>query len=223
MNKHIKKITIHWYISDGNGNVTYADLKKDLQKFIQSSVDAAVEKSFQSHFTRMTALIEMEGRPKTASEPTEHPVEQHVRISGEVDLHNWNAKLADSELCNQYVSSFYKNVFLCEPVCSITCHRYCFINSHFLLIFLGVTSQMGLSILRVLPQLLTNRTCFNFFITWTKLNKKYIVVRIEETHGDSLPFSPYVRHIFSRNSCGQTVWINWTSYLLELLYRIIRV
>lgn len=76
----------------------------------------------------MTALIEMEGRPKTASEPTEHPVEQHVRISGEVDLHNWNAKLADSELCNQYVSSFYKNVFLCEPVCSITCHRYCFIN-----------------------------------------------------------------------------------------------
>ncbi|XP_062711083.1 uncharacterized protein LOC115262857 [Aedes albopictus] len=93
-------------LTDGNGNVTYADLKKDLQKFIQSSVDAAVEKSFQSHFTRMTTLIEMEGRPKTASEPTEHPVEQHVRISGEVDLHNWNAKLADSELCNQYLQYF---------------------------------------------------------------------------------------------------------------------
>ncbi|XP_062537836.1 uncharacterized protein LOC134206161 [Armigeres subalbatus] len=94
-------------LTDNDGAITYADLKKDLQQFIQNSVKAAVEECFQTHFTRMTALVEMQARSTTTtSEPSDHPVEQHARINNEVELHDWNVKLRNEELCSQYLQYF---------------------------------------------------------------------------------------------------------------------
>lgn len=92
------------FIGD-NGKVTYSELKKDLQQFIQATVESTVQQCFQDHFARLAALMEIHAKPTNIiTESAEDPVENHKRVSNEVELHEWNIKLRNQELVNAYVS-----------------------------------------------------------------------------------------------------------------------
>lgn len=76
-----------------------------MQQFIQATVEAVVEKCLEDHFSRLAALMEMNAKDssKSVSEVTDDPVENHMRIDNEVQLHDWNVKLGNQDLCNKYV------------------------------------------------------------------------------------------------------------------------
>lgn len=85
--------------------MNYEALKNDLKQFIQATVEEVVEKSFDDHFSRLAALMKMNA--KDTSEPApdvnDDPVENHMRIENEVQLHDWNVKLGNEDLCKKYV------------------------------------------------------------------------------------------------------------------------
>ncbi|XP_055611216.1 uncharacterized protein LOC129757876 [Uranotaenia lowii] len=94
-------------IAGGNDTVTYGELKKDLQQFIQTTMEATVQKCFEDHFARLAALMEIHSKhPSESSEPFEDPVENHKRINNECELHDWNLKLGNQTLCDKYLTYF---------------------------------------------------------------------------------------------------------------------
>ncbi|XP_065078867.1 uncharacterized protein LOC135701853 [Ochlerotatus camptorhynchus] len=93
----------------GNGGaIKYAELKNDLQQFIQITVETVVEKCFGDHFSRLAALTEMNAKDSTklVSDVANDPVENHMRIDNEVQLHDWNVKLGNEDLCKKYLVYF---------------------------------------------------------------------------------------------------------------------
>lgn len=75
-------------------------------------MENAVQKHFDEHFARLTALTVMHAKTptKVAPENANDPVENHKRIDTEAELHDWNVKLVDEDLRGKYVS--YLNVLL---------------------------------------------------------------------------------------------------------------
>lgn len=76
-----------------------------MQQFIQTTVETIVEKSFDDHFSRLAALMEMNAKDSTKPVPdmADDPVENHMRIDNEVQLHDWNVKLGSEDLIRKYV------------------------------------------------------------------------------------------------------------------------
>lgn len=82
-------------------------------------MENAVQKHFDEHFARLTALTVMHAKTptKVAPENANDPVENHKRIDTEAELHDWNVKLADEDLRGKYVS--YLNVYGNNIVCTL--------------------------------------------------------------------------------------------------------
>lgn len=86
--------------------LSYEQMKSDLKEFIESAVENAVEKCFQTNFARFAALLEIQGKNHATEPPLVDAVERHARISTEEELSDWNIKLNSKELCRKYVSTF---------------------------------------------------------------------------------------------------------------------
>nr|XP_019526947.2 uncharacterized protein LOC109398944 [Aedes albopictus] len=95
-------------ITDSTGTVKYQDLKKDLQSFIEVTVENAVKKHVGEHFSRLAALTVMNAKAPTQTVPekVDDPVENHQRIDNEPELHEWNVKLASEDLRAKYLIYF---------------------------------------------------------------------------------------------------------------------
>ncbi|KXJ81611.1 hypothetical protein RP20_CCG018606 [Aedes albopictus] len=91
-------------VFDSTGTVKYQDLKKDLQSFIEVTVENAVKKHVGEHFSRLAALTVMNAKAPTQTVPekADDPVENHQRIDNEPELHEWNVKLASEDLRAKY-------------------------------------------------------------------------------------------------------------------------
>lgn len=92
-------------VTDNTGSIRYEELKNDLKTFIRSTMEEVVEKCFQEHFSRLAALTQMNTKASTISVPNSEadPVENHKRIDDEVQLHHWNIKLGNEDMCAKYV------------------------------------------------------------------------------------------------------------------------
>lgn len=95
-------------ITDTAGTIRYDELKRDLQTFIRTTVEDVVKECFQEHFSRLAALTEMNSKASSKAVPTvmDDPVENHARIDNEIQLHEWNVKLGNEDLCAQYLVYF---------------------------------------------------------------------------------------------------------------------
>ncbi|XP_062703461.1 uncharacterized protein LOC109417550 [Aedes albopictus] len=95
-------------ITDNTGSIKYEELKNDLKHYIRTTMEEVVQKCFHEHFSRLTALSQMNTKTTTTpvSNSEDDPVENHNRIENEVQLHDWNVKLANEELCAKYLVYF---------------------------------------------------------------------------------------------------------------------
>ncbi|XP_055541988.1 uncharacterized protein LOC129727810 [Wyeomyia smithii] len=67
-------------ITANNEANNHEELKKDLQQFIQTTVETVVERCFDDHFSKLTALMQMniKSSNKTTLEVYDDPVENHL-------------------------------------------------------------------------------------------------------------------------------------------------
>ncbi|XP_055544990.1 uncharacterized protein LOC129730038 [Wyeomyia smithii] len=93
---------------ENNESIKYEELKKDLQQFIQDTVQTVVEKCFDDRFSKLAALLQMNVKSsnKTTLEVADEPVENHLRIDDDNQLHDWNVRLGNEDLCEKYVVYF---------------------------------------------------------------------------------------------------------------------
>lgn len=88
-------------------------LKRDLNTLVQTAVEAAAERSFRTNLNRFSSVFGVQSGVPSDPEQPDHSrsveletgtAEKHKKISNEHELDEWNTQLADTSLCQKYVS-----------------------------------------------------------------------------------------------------------------------
>lgn len=110
------------YLSGNSAVLTYAAFKSEMDSFkneLNTFIQKTVETCFHSNFARFTPLLEQRNKADQNDKPGDTlplgtpytattPVEKRRPIRNEEELDEWNAELADEELCRQYLQYFSK-------------------------------------------------------------------------------------------------------------------